>query len=111
MTKKLAITFYYNVFNVRRYSGVQIHQSGVKAIDQIMGDAKSLFEMPVQYKNKPRIPASGQLTIGFAFRHLVARYLDDVECQIYRQYGDSTQFDPKTGRLVPPETKKASYRK
>lgn len=107
MASKPAIIVYYNVMSPQTYQFIEICKSGKEACEHIKLHAKEFFEMPVRYKNKLHITKNSSVSIGFGFRALQARFLDNDEIKIYQEYGDHSFFSPTEGRLVEPndETK------
>lgn len=100
---KLSITYYFNLMGQPMYSGIKIHKSGKEAIREIINDSRYLFQLPVEFKQKPVIPTNGQFSIGFAFRQLVARFLTEEECAAYQKYGDKVHFDVDSRTITPPK--------
>lgn len=101
MAGKLAISYYYDV--MRGCSGLAIHQSGKKAVEEIERAADVNFNMPVVKKKKLRLTKGHAVTIGYAMRYFVARFLDDEEVEIYKKYKDNSMFSQKELKIVEPD--------
>lgn len=101
MAGKMAISYYWELMS-DGISDIKIHNSGIAAVEQIERDAKHYFQMPVISKKKLRLTKNGAVTIGFGFRYLRARFLDDDEIAIYKKYGDETCIEFSTEKLIAP---------
>lgn len=101
MAGKLAISYYYDV--MRGCSGPAVHKSGKEAVEEIERAADANFNMPVIKKKKLRLTKDGAVTIGYAMRYFIARFLDDEEVNIYNKYKDESMFSQKTYKLIKPE--------
>lgn len=103
MTMK-AISYYYDLMADNGYSGIKLHKTGKAALECIKEDSKSLFQMPVRWKNKNiAVTRRSPVTIGFYHRKLVARFLDEDELKVIEEHGDDFWWDYKNGRVVAPQ--------
>lgn len=101
MSGKLAISYYWSMSG--ELTGVQIHQSGVEAVEEIQNAAGQLFNMPYIKKNRMRLTKGHSVSIGYGHRGLVARFLEDDEVALYKKWGDKCKIKVATRHLCEPD--------
>lgn len=98
---KQAITYYYDMMR-GGVTDVEIHNSGKEAVDYLVKNCGMYFSLPPIWKKQPKLTGKGEVTVGFAFRKMVARFLSEEEVAIYQRFGDKTWIDYKTQTLIEP---------
>lgn len=95
---KKAITYYYSFAG---YSGIKFHDTGKQAVETILKDQKVVFSRPIIKKDNMKLTHKNQVTIGFPFRQLVARFLDDEELGVIKNVGlENIWFNHEEGKVV-----------
>lgn len=97
---KKAITYYHDVMR-DSYSGIKFHDTGKQAVETILKDQKKVFNLPSVQKGTLNLTRKNQVTIGFPFRKLVARFLDETEISIIKKIGlENIWFDYEKGKVI-----------
>lgn len=102
---KLALTYYFDIMRLGpSVVNLKLHDSGEEAIQHLKIKAKEAFQNPPIFKGDPKLPNKGNYSIGFGFRGLVGRYLDEEEVALIETFGsDNVWFDHSEKRLCAPE--------
>lgn len=98
---KKAITYYHDLM----HGGVRdvvIHNSGKEAVDYLVKNCGMYFSLPPIWKKQPKLTGKGAVTVGFAFRKMVARFLSEEEVAVYQKYGDETHISHENQTLIEP---------
>lgn len=97
---KKAITYYHDIMN-GSYSGIKFHDTGKQAVETILKDQKLVFSSPIVKKDNMKLTHKNQVTIGYPFRKLVARFLDDEELKVIENVGlENVWFDYEDGKVI-----------
>ncbi|WP_057826015.1 hypothetical protein [Lentilactobacillus sunkii] len=102
MTKRYALTYEFNWNQGFTMANVNVYDSGSEALRQLHVLCRRMFPETKNMKEVSRIPKDGEVTCGFPFRGIAARYLTDAEIKIYKLYGNQSLIDQKQMMIVSP---------
>lgn len=104
MAKMKAVSYYYAPMSERSYSGIKFHKTGKDALKCIKEDSKGIFGKTIIWKNKNiSVTRKSPVSIGFPFRKLVARFLDEEEVALVEKYGEDVWWNYEEGRVIAPQ--------
>ena len=98
--KKRAMTYYNDP--TRGTSNVDIHESGVKAVEFFKKNAQNFFSTPIIWNKEPKITSNKSAVVRIGMRGYHCRFLSEEENEIYDKHGDNTHIDIHGELCEPP---------